>query len=205
VKLRFFPSERAGLDILARMAQEVVAAVQALSELLGAAPEDYAELAARVHAHESAAAELQFSLLTQLRSSFIPPLPREDLFALSRFLHEATEKLDAAADLMSLYSLERLPPRASEQLEVLVRQAELTVSAMHGLHNLDGLEDYWIEVLRLARRAERTHRVFVAELLAGHKPLPALRHVQVAEQLVAGTRDMRRVASQVGSIIIQES
>ena len=34
---------------------------------------------------------------------------------------------------------------------------------------------------------------------------PALRHVQVAEQLVAGTRDMRRVASQVGSIIIQES
>jgi uncharacterized protein Yka (UPF0111/DUF47 family) len=140
-----------------------------------------------------------------MRTSFVNPLPREDMYALSRFLNEAMEKLDAAGELVALYKLDRVPKRAADQLEIISRQAELTVDAMRQLDDLDELEDYWIEVLRLAKRAERSHRTWVAEMLRDMKSTQFSRNRDVANQLVDVTKDMRRVATQVGSIIVKEA
>ncbi|WP_026820890.1 DUF47 domain-containing protein [Arthrobacter castelli] len=205
MKLRLFPQENAGLDLLSEMASQVVLGVQTLSELLGASKDDLDRLAEELHQHEAKSTDLLYALMTSMRTSFINPLPREDMYALSRYLNEAMEKLDGAAELIALYRLDRLSSRASEQLEVIGRQAELTARAMQQLGELDDLEDYWLDVLRLSKRAERTHRTYVYELLSEHKAIPYARHRDVANQLVDVTKDMRRVATHVGSIIVKES
>ena len=205
MKLRLFPQEPAGLKLLAQLANQIMLATGTLSEILGAPASENARLVEDMHNHEAKSAELHFALLTHMRTSFVNPLPREDMYALSRFLNDAMEKLDAAAELVSLYKLDRLPKRAADQLEIISRQAELTVEAMRNLDNLDDLEDYWIEVLRLAKRAERSHRVWVADMLTEMKWAPYTRNRDIAEQLVGVTRDMRRIATQVGSIIVKES
>ncbi|WP_024366057.1 DUF47 domain-containing protein [Arthrobacter sp. TB 26] len=205
MKLRLFPQEPAGLNLLAQLAGQIVLATGTLSEILGAPASENDRLVEDMHNHEAKSAELHFALLTHMRTSFVNPLPREDMYALSRFLNEAMEKLDAAADLVSLYKLDRLPKRAADQLEIISRQAELTVDAMRRLDNLDDLEDYWIEVLRLSKRAERSHRVWVADMLNEMKPTRYARNRDIADQLVGVTRDMRRIATQVGSIIVKES
>ena len=180
VKLRLFPQEPAGLNLLSQMARQIVLATGTLSEILGAPASEHARLVEDMHNHEAKSAELHFALLTHMRTSFVNPLPREDMYALSRYLNEAMEKLDAAADLVSLYKLERLPKRAADQLEIISRQAELTVDAMRQLNNLDDLEDYWIEILRLAKRAERTHRVWVADMLEDMKSAQYARNRDIA-------------------------
>jgi uncharacterized protein Yka (UPF0111/DUF47 family) len=205
VKLRLFPQEPAGLNLLAQLAGQIVLATGTLSEILGAPASENARLVEDMHNHEAKSAELHFALLTHMRTSFVNPLPREDMYALSRYLNEAMEKLDAAADMVSLYKLDRLPKRAADQLEIISRQAELTVDAMRRLDNLDDLEDYWIEVLRLSKRAERSHRVWVADMLNEMKSARYARTRDIAEQLVDVTRDLRKVATQVGSIIVKES
>jgi uncharacterized protein Yka (UPF0111/DUF47 family) len=205
VKLRLFPQEPAGLTLLAQMASQIVLATGTLSEILGAPASENARLVEDMHNHEAKTAELHFALLTHMRTTFVNPLPREDMYALSRYLNEAMEKLDAAADMVSLYQLDRLPKRAADQLEIISRQAELTVDAMRRLDNLDDLEDYWIEVLRLSKRAERSHRVWVADMLNEMKSARYARTRDIAEQLVDVTRDLRKVATQVGSIIVKES
>ena len=98
-----------------------------------------------------------------------------------------------------------MPKRSSEQLEVIARQAELTVNAMRSLDDLDGLEDYWLEMLRLAKRAERTHRAYLAELLGDNQPANYTRYRDFADHLVAITKDFRLLATRVGSIIVKES
>ena len=205
MKLRLFPQEPAGLNLLAQLARQIVLATGTLSEILGAPATENERLVEDMHNHEAKCAELHFALLTHMRTTFVSPLPREDMYALSRYLNEAMEKLDAAAELVSLYKLDRLPKRAADQLEIISRQAELTVDAMRNLDNLDDLEDYWIEILRLAKRAERSHRVWVADMLNEMKPARYARTRDIADELVGVTRDMRRIATQVGSIIVKES
>ncbi|WP_427173191.1 DUF47 domain-containing protein [Arthrobacter sp. 92] len=205
MRLRLFPQEPAGLNLLSQMARQLVLATGTLAEILGVPATEHNRLVETMHEHEAKSSELQFALLTHMRTSFVNPLPREDMFALSRYLNEAMEKLDAAAELVALYKLERLPKRAADQLEIISRQAELTVDAMRRLNDLDELEDYWIEILRLAKRAERTHRVWVADMLKDMKSAQYARNRDVANQLVDVTKDMRRVATQVGSIIVKES
>ena len=205
MKLRLFPQEPAGLNLLAQLASQIVLATGTLSEILGAPASENARLVEDMHNHEAKSAELHFALLTHMRTSFVNPLPREDMYALSRYLNEAMEKLNAAADMVSLYKLDRLPKRAADQLEIISRQAELTVDAMRRLDNLDDLEDYWIEVLRLSKRAEGSHRVWVADMLNEMKSARYARTRDIAEQLVDVTRDLRKVATQVGSIIVKES
>jgi uncharacterized protein Yka (UPF0111/DUF47 family) len=205
VKLRLFPQEPAGLNLLAQLARQIVLATGTMSEILGAPASENERLVEDMHNHEAKCAELHFALLTHMRTTFVSPLPREDMYALSRYLNEAMEKLDAAAELVSLYQLDRLPKRAADQLEIISRQAELTVDAMRNLDNLDDLEDYWIEILRLAKRAERSHRVWVADMLNEMKSARYARTRDIADELVGVTRDMRRIATQVGSIIVKES
>jgi uncharacterized protein Yka (UPF0111/DUF47 family) len=205
VKLRLFPQEPAGLNLLSQMAHQIVLATATMAEIMGVPAAEHGKLVEDMHNHEAKSAELHFALLTHMRTSFVNPLPREDMYALSRYLNEAIEKLDAAAELVALYKLERLSKRAADQLEVIGRQAELTVDAMRRLNNLDDLEDYWIEILRLAKRAERSHRVWVADIIQDMKWAQYARHRDIANQLVEVTKDMRRIATQVGSIIVKES
>ncbi|GAA1336500.1 nuclease PIN [Arthrobacter roseus] len=205
MKLRLFPQENAGLELLSKMAAELVHGTDVMSQLLGAPVEDYKDLASQLHDGDEKAANLHFALMTQMRTSFINPLPREDLYALSRLLGEAVEKLDGAAELIALHKLAHLSKRATEQLEVINRQALLSVDAMTRLSSLEDLEEYWIEMLRLSRRAARTHRIWVSELQRDHKAVAYARHRDVANQLMDVVNDLRRLATHVGSILVKES
>ena len=205
MKLRLFPQENAGLELLSTMGGVLIRGAGTLSEVLGAEAADYERLAEHMHQLEAEATDLHFALMTQMRSSFINPLPREDLYDLSLTLMSAMENLDAAAEIISLYRLAGISKRAAEQLEVIGRQAELTAGAMRRLASLEDLDDYWIEMLRLSKRSERTHRIWVSELLRDHKPLTYARHRDLADQLAGTTASLRQCATAVGGILVRES
>jgi uncharacterized protein len=205
VKLSLFPQENKSLDLLTEMAGQIPHGVTTLSEILGASADDYDRLAEELHQHDAKVFELHFALMTHVRTSFITPLPREDLFQISRYIVEAYEKLDGAAELIALNRVKRLSTRASEQLEVIARMSELTRDAMGRLSSLLDLDEYYVEMLRLAKRAERTHRNWTAEAQKELKTPNYLRHRDVANQLVEVTKDLRRVSNHVGQILIKES
>ncbi|MCC3274157.1 nuclease PIN [Arthrobacter zhangbolii] len=205
MKLRLFPQENAGLELLSRMASQLLRGTGIMAEILGADPEDFDRLTEQLHQIDAETTDLHFALLTQMRTSFINPLPREDLYELSLILMSAMECLDASAETVSLYKLTGVSGRASEQLEVIGRQAELTASAMRRLASLEDLEEYWIEMLRLARRAERTRRIWVAELMREHKPMPYARHRDLADRLSGTATQLRRAATFVGGVLVRES
>jgi len=52
---------------------------------------------------------------------------------------------------------------------------------------------------------ERTHRIWLAELIHDHKALAYIRHRDLADQLAAASKELRRLGTYVGNILVRES
>ena len=205
MKFSLFPLETRSLELLLNLCREVQSSVQTLAELLGAPEADRDGLSAKLHASETRATDLHYALLTHLRTSFVNPLPREDLYTFSRLLHESVEQLGGVGELMLQAEPSRLSRRAAEQLEMLGRQADLVGDAIGGLRHLDDLEDTWLQLVRLAKRAERTHRAWIGEISELQKNSTVIKFRSLAEGLITAVRTLRQVADHLGRVLVKES
>lgn len=202
--LRIFPEDELVLDLLAEMSGQVTEAVRLLSELIGSPAVDTATLDA-IRECEARSTDLYFSVMTTVRSTFVIPVPRQDVYVLGHWLNRAAEELLAVAEAHVAQGLSRPPSYATDQLGVISRMSELTTRAMRNLSSFDGLDDYWYEMLRLGKQAERIHQLHMAHLLEHHKPMAAMRRERVDERFVAVSRALVSVSTEVGRIVVAES
>lgn len=205
MKFRLFPVETRGLELLQELGTTVKYCVETLSELLGAPSDDQAGLIRELEQFEQRATDLHHGLLTHLRTSYVNPLPREDLYTFSRLLHDAVGELCGAGDLLVTTSIVGVSRRAAEQLEILGRQSEMTNEALSRLQHPDDLEDVWIQMIRLSRRSRRTHRAWLADIAELPRASTILRHRAVAEQLQGAVDSLRAVADHLGRVLVKES
>lgn len=205
MKFRLFPAETRGLELLQQLGTTVRQCVETLSELLGAPADDQDGLIRELERFEQQATDLHHALLTHLRTSYVNPLPREDLYTFSRLLNDAVGELAGTGDLMVTTSVAGISRRAAEQLEMLGRQSEMTTEALGKLQRPDDLEDVWIQMIRLGRRARRTHRAWLGEIADLSKASSILRHQAVAGQLLAAVEALRAVADHLGRVLVKES
>jgi uncharacterized protein Yka (UPF0111/DUF47 family) len=205
VKIRLVPSETRSLDLLQDLCSVVQGCIENLSQLLGAPETDQGGLIEEMARAELRATDLHYALLTHLRSSYVNPLPREDLYTFSRLIHDAVEQLCGAGELMVGTGVSGLSRRAAEQLELLGRQADLIATALRELQRLDDLEDTWIQMVRLAKRGNRTHRAWVGEISELSKASRIIRHRTVADQYLNVVQSLRAVTDHLGRVLVKES
>lgn len=205
MKFRLFPVETRGLGLLQQLGEIVRQGVETLSELLGAPAGDQQGLIRELEQFEQRATDLHHAVLTHLRTSYVNPLPREDLYTFSRLLNDAVAELAGAGDLMVTTSVAGISRRAAEQLEMLGRQSEMTNDALGKLEHPDDLEDAWLQMIRLGRRARRTHRAWLGEISELSKASTILRHRAVAEQLLAAVDSLHALADHLGRVLVKES
>lgn len=205
MKFSLFPSEKRALELLLGLCTEVHNCLEVLSQMLGSIAEDRPELVEELNRIEIGATDLHYALLTHLRTSFVNPLPREDLYTFSRLLHEVVTDLSGAGQLMGQPGVKWLSERAAEQLEIIARQTELTTTAIGELDRLDDLEDTWLQMVRTTKRAHRTHHSWLGEIGELHKASAIVRHRAVADQLLASANSLRAVADHLGRVLVKES
>lgn len=193
------------VELLTDLGREVRTATNLLSQLLGMPARDRRPLREELIGLEGAAMDLHFNLMTHIRSVFLTPLPREDIYALSRLLNRALEHVVAAGDLIIARENLTLPRQSSDQLEILGRQADLTVDALARLEDFDFLEEYWIQVQRLTKQANRTHREWITSTDSAFQPNIALQQAQIATAMLQAVESLRKVSTTAGSIIVRES
>ncbi|GAA1803156.1 DUF47 domain-containing protein [Nesterenkonia flava] len=191
--------------LLAEIARRVADGVGLLSQLLGTPSSERAAQREELLSLEGQVMDLHFNLMTQIRSVFLTPLPREDIYMLSQQLNRVMEHVTAAGDLIITRKNLQLPSSCASQVETLSRQAELTVAAMSVLDDFDHLEEYWVQVQRLAKQANRTHRDWVTSTDTAFQPNIALQQTEIAEQILAAVHAQRSVAVTCGAIIVRES
>ena len=114
--------------------------------------------------------------------------------------------MEAAVDLVVLYSIAELPPEIADQVDVLERAAELTAEAMPRLRSMKDLTEYWIELNRLENQADQVYRRLLARLFTGeYDALTVLKLKEVVDQLEDAADAFEHVANTVETIAVKES
>jgi predicted phosphate transport protein (TIGR00153 family) len=206
VRLRLTPRDRGFYDLFAKAADNLVVGASLLTELLGAGKDDRAEIAERMRDAEHAGDEVTHTIYRQLNSTLVAPFDRADVYQLASRLDDVMDAMEAAVDLAVLYQVEVLPAGIADQVDVLVRAADLTAEAMPRLRSLKDLTEYWIEVNRLENQADQVHRKLLAHLYSGeYDALTVMKLREIVESLENAADGFEHVANTIETIAVKES
>ncbi|HEX5497273.1 MAG TPA: DUF47 family protein [Mycobacteriales bacterium] len=205
MRLRLTPRDESFYEMFAASAENLVAAADALAEFLHESA-NRPRLAKTLRDHEHAGDSTTHRIFRQLNSSFVTPFDREDIYRLAGNLDDVMDSMEAAADLVELTGLGRLPDEMAKQVELLQRAARETASAMPRLRSLKDLAPYWIEVNRIENEADKLYRRLLSRLFSGdYDALTVMKLKEVADQLEEAADAFEHVANVVETIAVKES
>jgi predicted phosphate transport protein (TIGR00153 family) len=165
-----------------------------------------AAIAKQLDEIEHAGDAVTHRIMRQLNTSFVTPFDREDIGRLAGALDDVIDAIEAAADFIVLADVGKLPPLMIEQIDLLVRSANETASAMARLKTLRDLEPYWIEVNRLEKEADRMYRKLLSKLFSGdYDALTMVKLREVADGFEDAADALEHVANAVETIAVKES
>jgi uncharacterized protein len=206
VRLRLTPRDTTFFDLFAAQAVHLVTGANLLGEMLGADRPTRKEIGKRIADAEHEADDATHSIMRRLNQTFVTPFDRDDIYTLASSLDDCMDFMEEAADLIVLYKVEALPPRVSDQVQVLQRAAELTADAMPRLRSMDSLSEYWVEVNRLENQADKIHRKLLAQLFDEVKdPIELMKVKEIVEKLEDAADAFEKVANTVETIALKES
>ncbi|PFG40268.1 hypothetical protein ATJ97_2793 [Georgenia soli] len=206
MRFRLTPQDGAFFDLLATSAGHLVRGADLLVRMLGADRTQRVQLAEKLHQVEHDADESTRDFLSRLNQTFVTPFDRDDMHALANGIDDCMDAIDEAGDLMVLYKVGVLPTGVADLVAVLRRCAELTAEAMPRLRSMTDLREYWVEVDRLERRADRAYRRLVADLFDHEEdPITIIKVKGVLDALEEAADAFERLANGVEAIALKES
>ncbi|HIX00388.1 MAG TPA: hypothetical protein H9871_09610 [Candidatus Nesterenkonia stercoripullorum] len=199
------PRHSAAAGHLREISQQLRTGVSLLSQLLGTPEKSGQDIGEELQALDVSTMNLHFALMTHIRSVFLTPLPREDIYMMSQQLNRTMEHIVAAGDLLIARNHLKLPTYSWTIVETLSRQIDLTMEALSRLDELDHLEEYWIQVQRLAKQANHAYRDWLTSTDDSFQPNIALQQTHVAQAMLAAVEAQRTLAITAGAILVRES
>ena len=173
--LNFFrPREDKFLKLLAEQAAKTLEGLQSLKEYMR--EPDY-QKAQRVIQAEREADEIRRILVDELNRTFITPIDREDLFALSRAIDDVIDYAYTTVDEMEILGVK--PNHYLQKMVALLEEAasELYLAVLRLEKHPDVANDHAIRAKTLENQMETIYREAIAELFKG--PLDPERIAQV--------------------------
>jgi len=206
VRLKLTPRDNTFFDLLTESAQHLVVGANLLRDLIPAARSERKAIFQRINEAEHQADEVTHTIMRRLNQTFVTPFDRDDIYMLASGLDDCIDFMEEAADLIVLYKVGELPPRVTDQVEVLQRAAELTAAAMPRLRGMKDLAEYWVEINRLENQADKSYRKLLVQLFEDVSDVIQLMKLrEVVERLENAADAFERVANIVETIALKES
>lgn len=191
------------LDAQANVATRAAAAFYAMAV-------DFTDLpthATRISDLEHEGDDLTHELQNRIATTFITPLDKEDLRALSQALDDVTDYIEAAAARAELYSLSNPRGELEPAAKLLSEAAELTESAVRCLRggfttNLS-LRETLKEIHTVENLSDRTFRTALKNLFdePGIEALTVIKWKELFDRIETAVDKCEDIAAIIGTII----
>ncbi|MCE1164208.1 MAG: DUF47 family protein [Bacteroidetes bacterium] len=120
----FMPKQPKFFELLSVLTSEAHNAAKILNEIV-ANPENLDEFASEIHVIENKCDEITHKISNELNETFITPIDREDIFAITNALDDVTDGVDRIASKMKLYKVKSHMKFGPQLAAILLRQTEL--------------------------------------------------------------------------------
>jgi uncharacterized protein Yka (UPF0111/DUF47 family) len=205
-RFSLLPTEEGFYDWFEKGAANLVEAARFLADLLT----NYASVptkVARITEAEHHGDFVVHEVYEMLHRTFIPPMNRETIRQLAGAVDDVVDNIEAAADLMLLYKIEKPTPQAIRLSEIILACAEQINAAMPLLRNKKTILDvrrHTIEINRLENEGDSTTREGVAELLEHREDLfNLIRWEKIYDTLEEATDRCEDVADALTGIVLE--
>jgi uncharacterized protein len=114
-------------------------------------------------------------IIALVNRTFITPFDREDIALMAHSLDDIVDFIEASADAMNLYKIERPTERARELADIIVQttqEVQLAICELSQKVNLKQILARSVEINRLENKADKVYREALAELFRDSKDIP---------------------------------
>ncbi|MFN2471209.1 MAG: DUF47 domain-containing protein [Gaiellaceae bacterium] len=204
VRLSFTPRKREFFDLLAQSAANAVDISRLLVHLLDRFPENGAELIGQIKEREHRGDRLTHEVVGLLNRTFVTPFDRDDIYRLAGALDDVCDNVDEAADNLGSYGASRVPPKAREQADVILRSA---IKLDEAVQRLDGFKDSseaLDELRALEDEGDRLLSDGVGELFRNEEnPVSIIRWKDIHERLEEAVDACENAADVLEAILVK--
>jgi predicted phosphate transport protein (TIGR00153 family) len=202
---RLIPREEKFFDDFVEMATEIKKGAALLVEMLE--PEHPLwEKAAAIKVVEHRCDEISHDVLQRLHRTFVTPIDREDIHALLRSLDDVIDDIDASADMLRLYRIERVRPAARELSRHIVEACNEMHRGVEALRKRSGVSEAVREISNIENKADGAYTTGVGTLFEEEKdPIQVIKWKEILDMLEGATDRCKDVAKVLEAVFVKHS
>jgi uncharacterized protein len=200
------PKDRQYFDLFEEAAGNIVRAAGLLDDMLSNFPDRQQELTREILICEQQGDRITHDIIRRLNETFVTPIDREDILALTSSLDDMVDFIEEAADYIGLYKIEAPMVQSQKLAAVLVQCARQLAEAMPRLRKFEDISHYTVEVNRLENDGDRITREAMAALFEGGiDPMVVIRWKDIYQLLENAIDAAERVAYLLEGITIKNA
>jgi len=202
-----FGSDRSFFDILE---QQALAAHRA-AVVFRSLTDDFTQLQAcadEIDRIENEADELTHRLASKSDKTFITPLDKEDLRALSSALDDITDAIEAAVGRMLLYRLHTPRPDVAPMLDLLVQitaDTQKVVSLLATIREREKIHSLLVQIHKIENQSDSLFRQGLQDLFdtPNPDPLMVIKWKEIYDRIEIAVDKCEDVANAVESVVVK--
>ncbi len=201
----FAPRDRVYFELFEEAGHNIMRSAELLELLLADYP-DHRELAQDIRDCEHEGDRITHEILDRLNHTFVTPIDREDILALTSALDDIVDYIEEVADYLGLYKIEAPMDQAIRLAEVINQAARQIAEAIPRLRGFNDISSHTVEINRLENEGDRITREAIASLFdGGIDPMVVIRWKDLFERLEAAIDAAEHVAHILEGIVIKNS
>jgi predicted phosphate transport protein (TIGR00153 family) len=205
VRFRLIPREEKFYADFLAIADELCIGARLLEEMLAPDHPNH-DKADEIKEVEHKCDFLAHEVFQRLHRTFVTPIDREDIHAITGSLDDVMDMIDASAGFVRLYQIQRVRPGARELARIIADSTEALRLAMQGLEKRKGVAEHVVEINRLENEADRAHQQAVKQLFEDERdPTTIFKWKEILDYLEETTDRCEDVADLLEGVVLKHS
>ncbi|PYV42381.1 MAG: DUF47 domain-containing protein [Acidobacteria bacterium] len=203
--IKLIPKEEKFFDMFNAMAQNVHEGSKLLKKMMEKDP-DLRDIAESIKALEHKGDRMTHDLFTKLHKTFIVPIDREDIYALSSKIDDVMDVIESIARRMVLFKIKEASEPAAQLAQILNRSTAEVTAAVSQLQNGMKVMEHCIEVNRLENEGDHIYHVALGKLFETETdPINLIKWKEILEKLESSLDKCEDVANVLESIVVKNA